>query len=136
MPQLHARVGPEPLARLAACAVLVAFGWSAGAAETQRPARVRLPEPPPEAAPDELFAYVEDIADPALEPESRGRLRYHRRKVAALTVADRSLLLSKRKPKPAQALTRFCSSSRPPPTLPGQIIGRGRRLRGAGKPSP
>jgi len=94
MPQLHARVEPEPLARLAACAVLVAFGWSAGAAETQRPARVRLPEPPPEAAPDELFAYVEDIADPALEPESRGRLRYHRRKVAALTVATADLILS------------------------------------------
>jgi len=94
MPQLHARVGPEPLARLAACAVLVAFGWSAGAAETQRPPRVRLPEPPPEAAPDELFNYVEDIADPALEPESRGRLRYHRRKVAALTVAAADLILS------------------------------------------
>ena len=94
MHHAHAPVGPKPHARLAACALAVAFGWSAVAGETQRPARMRLPEPPREAAPDQLFAYIESIADPALEPESRGRLRYHRRRVAMLTAAAADLILA------------------------------------------
>ena len=86
-------LAPSAHARLIAALLLVASGWSAGAAENPRPARARLPEPPAEASAAELFAYIERITDPALEPESRGRLRYHRRRVAALTAAAADLIL-------------------------------------------
>jgi thiol-disulfide isomerase/thioredoxin len=56
--------------------------------------RVRLPDPPAGATVDELLTYVETIADPALEPDSKGRLRFHRRKVAALTAAAADLILA------------------------------------------
>jgi len=94
MPRTRVHVAPSAFARAVAAALLLACGWPAVAAEPQRPARVRLPEPPADAAPDELFAYVERIAEPALEPESRGRLRYHRRRVAALTAAAADLILA------------------------------------------
>jgi thiol-disulfide isomerase/thioredoxin len=57
--------------------------------------RHRMPTPDPKATPDELLAYIESITDPALEPESRGRLRYHRRKVASLTAAAAELFLAR-----------------------------------------
>lgn len=94
MPLRRALVTLPPRARLAVGVLLLACGWSASAAEDERPARIRLPEPPAEAAADELFAYVERIAAPELEPESRGRLRYHRRRVAALTAAAADLILA------------------------------------------
>jgi thiol-disulfide isomerase/thioredoxin len=94
MPHPLAHVRSTPYARRAAGMLLLACGWSAIAAESQRPARIRLPEPPAEAAADELFAYVDRIAAPELEPESRGRLRYHRRRVAALTAAAADLILA------------------------------------------
>ena len=56
--------------------------------------RVRLPDPPTEATVDELLAYVEVITDPALEPDSKGRLRFHRRKVAALTATAADAILA------------------------------------------
>jgi thiol-disulfide isomerase/thioredoxin len=82
---------------LAACGlvagVVVAAEPDAGATAAaeadgeSRPSRSRLAPPNPRANPDDLFAFIEAIADPALEPESRGRQRFHRRKVAAATVA-------------------------------------------------
>ena len=56
--------------------------------------RLRLPDPPAGATVDELLTYVETIADPALEPDSKGRLRFHRRKVAALTAAAADAILA------------------------------------------
>jgi thiol-disulfide isomerase/thioredoxin len=56
--------------------------------------RLRLPAPPAGATVDELFAYIETIADPAIEPDSKGRLRFHRRKVAALTAAAADAILA------------------------------------------
>jgi thiol-disulfide isomerase/thioredoxin len=42
--------------------------------------------PVPEGTIDELLDYIETINDPARSPESRGRRRYHQRKVLANTV--------------------------------------------------
>jgi thiol-disulfide isomerase/thioredoxin len=94
MPHPRALVTLAPRGSLAVGMLLLVCGWAASAAESQRPARIRLPEPPAEAAADELFAYVDRIAAPELKPESRGRLRYHRRRVAALTAAAADLILA------------------------------------------
>jgi len=70
--------------------------------------RLRLPDPPAGATVDDLFAYIQTIADPALEPESKGRLRFHRRKVAALTAAAADAILAQLPdddPRHARALT-------------------------------
>lgn len=58
---------------------------SGAAARSRATGRTRVPPPDLTASPDDLFAYIEAIADPAAEPDSRGRQRYHRRKVAAST---------------------------------------------------
>ncbi|MEI6637880.1 MAG: hypothetical protein WCO99_15045, partial [Planctomycetota bacterium] len=58
---------------------------SGAAARSRGTGRTRVPPPDLTASPDDLFAYIEAIADPAAEPDSRGRQRYHRRKVAAST---------------------------------------------------
>ncbi len=59
-----------------------------------RSGRIRLPTPDPQATPDQLLDYIERIADPALEPDSRGRQRYHRRKVASLTIDAADAILA------------------------------------------
>jgi len=56
--------------------------------------RSRLDPPDPQATPDELLAYVEKISDPAMEPDSRGRQRYHRRRVASLTIQAAEAILA------------------------------------------
>ena len=58
---------------------------SGAAARSRGTGRTRVPPPDLTASSDDLFAYIEAIADPATEPDSRGRQRYHRRKVAAST---------------------------------------------------
>ncbi|MGI9176304.1 MAG: TlpA family protein disulfide reductase, partial [Pirellulales bacterium] len=57
--------------------------------------RSRLPAPDLRASPAELFAYIEAIADPAAAPTSRGRQRFHRRKVAGFTVLAADAILAK-----------------------------------------
>lgn len=56
------------------------------------PRGTRIP-PVPDGAPAELLAYVRTISDPSAMPRSRGRRRYHMKKVAAafVTVADKIL---------------------------------------------
>ena len=94
--------------RLTAAAIVIGgllAAWPARAAEPDAPTtageppprgvkRLRLPDPPAGATVDELLTYVETIADPALEPDSKGRLRFHRRKVAALTAAAADAILA------------------------------------------
>ena len=95
--------------------------------------RTRLPDPPADATVDELFAYVESIADPALEPDSKGRLRYHRRKVAALTVIAADAILAQipeDDPRQAEALKlkQAAEAAARPPAA--QAAASGERLRG------
>ena len=95
--------------------------------------RTRLPDPPADATVDELFAYVESIANPALEPDSKGRLRYHRRKVAALTVVAADAILAQipeHDPRQAEALklTQAAEAAARPPAA--QAAASGERLRG------
>jgi thiol-disulfide isomerase/thioredoxin len=71
---------------------------SADVADGSRDGRSRMAPPNPRASPDDLLAYVERIADVMLEPESRGRLRFHRRKVATYTVAAADGVLAQVRP--------------------------------------
>ena len=73
-----------------------------------RSTRSRLAPPDPRANPEELLAYVEAIANPAFEPETRGRQRFHRRKVAIYTVAAADGILAQVRqddPRRVQAIT-------------------------------
>lgn len=100
--------------------------------------RLRLPDPPAGAPVDELFAYIETIADPALEPDSKGRLRFHRRKVAALTAAAADAILAQLPdddPRHARAvkLKGDAEAAARPPAAAGDA-GAERRLALRGKP--
>ena len=57
--------------------------------------RSRLQAPNLRASPDELFAFIDAIVDPAAAPTSRGRQRFHRRKVARFTVLAAEAILTK-----------------------------------------
>ena len=110
-----------------------------GDAPQPRPSkRLRLPDPPAQAGVAELLAYIETITDPSLEPDSTGRLRYHRRKVAALTAAAADAILAQipaDDPRHAAALKfkRDAEAAAMPPATAGDD-GAERRLSLPGKP--
>ena len=49
-------------------------------------ARTPTVPPVPDGPPADLLAYIDQLADPAAMPSSRGRLRYYLRRAAAATV--------------------------------------------------
>jgi thiol-disulfide isomerase/thioredoxin len=57
--------------------------------------------PVPDGTPAELLAYVDQLADPAAMPTSRGRLRYYLRRAAAATVEATDKILAQTQPDDA-----------------------------------
>mgnify|MGYP002631775788 FL=1 len=63
------------------------------------PASRRGTVPPvPDGTPEELFAYIERLTDPAALPASRGRQRYYLRKAAAATADAAGRIMAQTKP--------------------------------------
>jgi thiol-disulfide isomerase/thioredoxin len=61
-------------------------------------ARTPTVPPVPEGTPADLLAYIDQLADPAAMPTSRGRLRYYLRRAAAATVEATDKILAQTKP--------------------------------------
>jgi len=89
------------LAVVIASALLVANAAEPAADAPPTPrasARTPTVPPVPDGPPADLLAYIEQLADPAAMPTSRGRLRYYLRRAAGATVEATDKILAQTEP--------------------------------------